>query len=193
MKRFASRISRGDALRILIAVVVAVVLVALLLSRLHGAISATRTAAHAPQLLVGKPAPDFTLPLWNGTPGETERLSRLKGHPVVLNFWASWCDPCHDEAPILTDAWRTYGARGAVFLGLAWQTNQQDGLRFLQQYGVTYPCGPAPDSMATTYMLPGLPVTVLIDRSGVVVQRFVGSLPKTSFDQALQALVSAAT
>jgi cytochrome c biogenesis protein CcmG, thiol:disulfide interchange protein DsbE len=177
----------------LAAVVVAVALIVLLISRVHGAVSATRTASHAPQVLVGQPAPDFTLPLWNGTPGETERLSALKGHPIVLNFWASWCDPCTEEAPILTDAWRTYGTRGAVFLGLAWQTDQQDGLRFLHQYGVTYPCGPAPESMATTYMLPGLPVTVLVDRHGVIAQRFVGSLPRTSFDQTLQSLLSAAT
>lgn len=115
----------------------------------------------------------------------------LKGQPVVLNFWASWCDPCHDEAPLLTSAWHTYGARGVVFLGLAWQTDQQDGLRFMRQYGMTYPCGPAPTSMATTYMLPGLPVIVLVDRRGVIVQRFVGSLPAGSFDQALQSLLSA--
>ena len=179
----------------LVAVAVAVILIVLLVSRLHSAVSATRAASHAPPVLIGQPAPDFTLPLWNGTPGQTERLAALKGRPVVLNFWASWCDPCHEEAPILMDAWRTYGngTRGAVFLGLAWQTNQQDGLQFLRQYGVTYPCGPAPESLATTYLLPGLPVTVLIDRHGVVAQRFLGSLPKASFDQALQSLVSAPT
>ena len=189
MKHFAGSISRADALRIIGAVVVAVALLMLLLSRLHGATSATQTAAHTPQVLVGHPAPDFSLPLWNGAPGETERLAALKGHPVVLNFWASWCYPCHDEAPILTSAWHTYEARGAVFLGLAWQTNQQDGMQFMRQYGMTYPCGPAPTSMATTYMLPGLPVTVLVDRRGVIVQRFIGSLPAADFQRALQSLV----
>src|SRR6516162_10381552 len=69
---------------------------------------------HAPP--VGSPAPAFTLPRLDG-PGSVS-LASLRGHPVVLNFWASWCTPCKAEARVLERNWKRYRSRGIVFVGV---------------------------------------------------------------------------
>ena len=68
-------------------------------------------------------APDFTLTTFDG---QTYKLSELKGKPVVLNFWASWCIPCRDEAPALQRAWETYKDRGVLVLGVDYVDTDTD-------------------------------------------------------------------
>jgi cytochrome c biogenesis protein CcmG/thiol:disulfide interchange protein DsbE len=136
-------------------------------------------------------AADFTVNVWNGTPGERIHLAALRGRPVVLNFWASWCQPCQAEAPILSAAAKTYTARGVVFLGIAFQTPAKDGQAFIEQHGISYPCGPDPaGDIVTNYGITGLPQTLLIDRSGIVVKRFPGQITPATFNPAVQALVT---
>src|SRR5258708_14128908 len=66
-------------------------------------------------------------------------LADLKGKPIVLNFWASWCDPCKHEAPLLQAMWRSAQSQGIIFLGVDFQDTRSAGLNFLQTYGITYP------------------------------------------------------
>jgi len=135
-------------------------------------------------------APDFIVSIWNGAAGQRIQLAALHGKPVVLNFWASWCEPCQSEAPILSAAAKTYAAQGVVFIGIAYQTPTKDGQEFIKQHGISYPCGPDPEGdIVTNFGITGIPQTLLIDRSGIVVRRFPGQITAATFDPAMQALV----
>jgi cytochrome c biogenesis protein CcmG, thiol:disulfide interchange protein DsbE len=135
-------------------------------------------------------APDFTVSVWNGAPGERIHLAALRGKPIVLNFWASWCEPCQAEAPVLSAAAKTYAAQGVVFLGVAYQTPPKDGKTFIKQHAITYPCGPDPSGdIVTNFGITGIPQTLLIDRSGIIVKRFPGQITAATFDAAMQSLV----
>ncbi len=119
-------------------------------------------------------APDFTLELYSG---ETLKLSDLRGKPVMVNFWASWCPPCREEAPLLEETWREYREKGVVFIGVnIWDTDK-DARRFLSEYGITYPNGASPAGqtpVAVNYGLTGIPETYFIDRNGEVTRKWIG-------------------
>jgi len=165
------------------------VLLGLLISRFYSATHTVATIEHQGQgvigQLVGHPAPDLTVTLWNGTPGEKMNLAALHGKVVVVNFWASWCDPCHSEAPILASVAHQYAAKGIVFIGIALETQDSDGLNFIRQYHVPYECGPAPDSLAVAYALTGIPVTVTINAKGVVEGQIDGPVTAASLNSAI--------
>ena len=74
------------------------------------------------------PAPDFTLTTLDG---QDVRLSDLRGQVVVINFWASWCVPCRDEAPALQAVWERYRDRGVVLLGVAWTDTERNARAFI--------------------------------------------------------------
>src|SRR5579871_2388399 len=92
--------------------------------------------------LVGHAAPAFTLTLLHPAGGQsTLSLADLKGKPVVLNFWASWCAPCKEEMPLLEQTWKQMQAQGkdVVFLGVDYQDASSEAHAFLQRYNVSYP------------------------------------------------------
>jgi cytochrome c biogenesis protein CcmG/thiol:disulfide interchange protein DsbE len=121
---------------------------------------------------VGRPAPDFSLPTFAGG---TLSLHSLKGKPVVLNFWASWCVPCREETPMLVRLHKVYGPRGVVFVGIDTQDQAGDARRFVAQYHVEYTLVSAQDErLIDAYALQGLPTTVFIGADGVVVGKVVG-------------------
>jgi cytochrome c biogenesis protein CcmG/thiol:disulfide interchange protein DsbE len=164
-------------------------LLALLWVRL---LAASQTAQMAPASpLVGHRAPDFTVTVMNGTPGERIRLSALKGKPVVVNFWASWCEPCQEETPILEAAWQKHQQDGIVFVGIDYEDKPNDALAFLKQYGVSYPVGPDDQngSIAVAYGVTGAPETAFISRSGIVAQKVGGPLDDGTLERAITALL----
>jgi len=119
----------------------------------------------------------------------TLALSNYKGKAVVLNFWASWCDPCKEEAPLLEGAWKRMQAQGkdVVFLGIDFQDSSHNGLRFLQQYSITYPAVlDADGSVASKYGVTSLPVTIFINRNGTVVGRVARELTAQALASNLQ-------
>lgn len=124
--------------------------------------------------VVGKQAPDFTLELFDG---EVFTLSEMRGQPVVINVWASWCPPCRDEAKVLEQGWRNYKEQGVIFLGVNVEDSSSDARRFIEEFQVTYPNGPDSDGQIyADYRATGVPETFFISSDGLVVRRFAGPL-----------------
>lgn len=125
---------------------------------------------------IGQPAPDFTLQLYDG--GEIT-LSELQGKVVVLNFWASWCDPCRDEAPDLEQAWRQYKDQGVVFIGIDYVDVESEARKYLAEFNVTYPNGlDKGQKISNAYHIRGVPETFFIDKEGKIAPIFVNGSPQ---------------
>lgn len=117
-------------------------------------------------------APDFSLPRLNDD-GQL-RLSSLRGKAVLLNFWASWCVPCKEEARLLEAAARRYRAAGLVVVGVDAQDFRGDARRFVERYGLSYPVvRDDGTSTLTHYGVTGFPETWFVDRSGHLVGEHV--------------------
>ncbi len=127
--------------------------------------------------LIGKPAPDFTLKTMNGKT-QTLHLADFKGKSVILNFWASWCTACNEEAPFLQKTWPKLQSQGVVFIGIGGPEPSGDALKFLQKYGITYPNvhDTGDGSTAINYGVTGFPETVFINRDGVIVAKWIEPL-----------------
>jgi cytochrome c biogenesis protein CcmG/thiol:disulfide interchange protein DsbE len=121
------------------------------------------------------PAPAFDLPRLTGE-GRIS-LASYKGKAVVLNFWASWCEPCKAEAPLLESAWRKYRGRGLVVLGVNSQDLSSDARRFARQVGWTYPLvRDGAGDVLGPYAVSAFPETFFVDRSGKLVARIDGEV-----------------
>lgn len=128
-----------------------------------------------PSPLVGHQAPPFTLPFFDG--GGTG-LEQLRGKPVVLNFWASWCFPaCYEEAPALEAAWQTYRDRGVMVIGVDIQDREADGKAFIERFKISFPNGPdLQGKISIDYGVYGVPETFFISRDGTIHYKHVGAL-----------------
>lgn len=132
-----------------------------------------QSAQDPPSVLVGKPAPTFTL---KDTAGQVHDLAAYRGQPVVINFWASWCQPCHAEATALVEA--ANKTRGKVqFLGLLYNDATGKDRDYVQRYGVPYPTVLDPGSRtAIAYGIGQIPDTFIVDAQGNVVYHRLGSI-----------------
>ncbi len=137
----------------------------------------------------GERPPDFSMSLYSGYEheGRTEiKLSDLRGQVVVINFWASWCKPCEQEAAELEQAWQEYGQGGqVVFLGVDYVDTPTEANVYLKKFGITYPNGPADAhpkfKLSQIFRIQGVPETFFIDPEGVL--RYVKIGPFTSLDE----------
>jgi cytochrome c biogenesis protein CcmG/thiol:disulfide interchange protein DsbE len=137
--------------------------------------------------MVNRPAPDFTLTSFEGT---KMSLAGLKGKPVVINFWASWCPPCRVEAPLLEHTWRAYKDRGVVFIGVDIQDKLEDALAYIREFNVTYPNGPDPTGeISINYGVSGLPVTFFVSRKGEILRRWVGAIERSVLITAIEEII----
>lgn len=135
--------------------------------------------------LIGQPGPTFSLVDLDGRPVD---LSRLAGQPVVINFWATWCQPCIAEHPMLIEASRRYEGR-AHFLGIVYQDEPQLIRRFLAGRGEWGPSLIDPGSqVAISYGVYGAPETFILDAEGTVVRKMTGMLDWSVLNSVLEDL-----
>ena len=134
--------------------------------------------------LVGREAPAFTLPAVGS--GESISLEELRGKPVVLNFWATWCVPCYAEHEVLTETARARGS-DVQFLGVVYDDEEEKILQFLDRYGSAYPTlMDEGGKTAIAYGVYGVPETFFIDSEGVIAEKFEGPLDRQLLRQNLQ-------
>ncbi len=182
------RYGRRTIAGLAVASVVSGSLVVILFLRLLAAGQAVTTDPVSP--IVGQHAPNFTILTWNGKVGTRLTLSSFAGKPVVVNFFGSWCAECSEEQSVLDAAWQKYQAQGVQFIGVAFRDEQAPATQYLQQYKVTYPCGPNPtDTAVVDYAVTGAPETAFVNRSGIVVNKFVGPIDDGSLDRSIQAIL----
>jgi cytochrome c biogenesis protein CcmG/thiol:disulfide interchange protein DsbE len=136
--------------------------------------------------LIGKTAPGFAL-REVGT-GRIVDLAQLRGTPVVLNFWATWCGPCWEEHPVLVaNARNTPNVR---FLGVVFQDEEKKILNFLQQRGSSYPTVvDDAGKTAIAYGIGGVPETYFLDANGVIVSKFTGPMSTDDLQANLRKVV----
>ncbi len=158
-------------------------------------VAALVTAAQPGQRpAVGSPAPDFTLSLYKDYQANlpaTVKLSDLRGKVVVVNFWASWCVECRKESDALEAAWRNYGKRGLVIIGVDYLDNQTPAYQYLQSYNTTYPVGiDLQEKIAQIYRITGVPETFFIDRNGVVRKTVIQTLSAQELNSTVESLLN---
>lgn len=148
---------------------------------------ATVRAGGPPQ--PGDMAPSFEAELLEG--GGTLALDDLRGRPVVLNFWASWCAPCEDEAPMLRDAWERFGDRVA-FVGVNIKDARSEALAFDERHRLGYPdVRDEGGAIFADFGLTGQPETFVIDARGEIVEHINGPIPdNATLESMLADLVS---
>jgi cytochrome c biogenesis protein CcmG, thiol:disulfide interchange protein DsbE len=152
---------------------VAAVLVAMPVALLAYGLRANPRAVPSP--LVGQMAPGFELPRLDG--GGDVRLGDLHGRVVVVNFWASWCVPCREEAQDLEAAWRQLRDRGVVMLGVNIQDRKDAAMQFVMDTRPTYPnLVDASGATSIAYGIYGVPETFVIDGKGRIRAKHVGAI-----------------
>ncbi len=134
----------------------------------------------------GYKVPDFSLTLFSGYVynGQSEvNISDLRGKVIFINFWASWCKPCEQEAAVLEEAWRYYQPSGkVVFLGVDYVDTEPEARIFLRKFGNTYPNGPDIGTrISQMFRIKGVPETYIIDTTGI--PRYVKIGPFLSVDE----------
>lgn len=128
---------------------------------------------------VGGRAPEFTLTTFDGSEVNT---ADLLGRVVVVNFWASWCKPCEQEALELELAYQLYKNQGVQFLGVNYVDTKTEALAYLDRFDITYPNGPdLGTSISQAYRMRGVPETFIIGSDGRISAVQIG--PYTSVDQ----------
>ncbi|MFP2929264.1 TlpA family protein disulfide reductase [Pyxidicoccus sp. 3LG] len=149
-----------------------------------------RNPHEVPFMMKGQPAPAFSLRALDT--GEKVSLDDLKGRPVVINFWASWCGPCQMEHPVLEWGSRQFGSQ-AVFLGVVFEDTEDNARRFLQRHGASFPQLMDPRSrMAVDYGVAGVPETYFIDPQGRIAGKHVGPIDPQTLTTRIRELTAGA-
>jgi len=127
----------------------------------------------------GQRTPEFELSTYDG---EVFSSTNLVGKVIVLNFWASFCLPCAEEADELETAWQFYKDRDdVIFLGVAWSDMDTRALEYLDRYGVTYPNGPdLRTRISQDFRTRGVPETYIIDKNGIISHVQIGPFASSS-------------
>lgn len=140
---------------------------------------------------VNSPAPlGITLP---GLDGKPVPLTRFKGKVVLVNFWATWCEPCRIEIPDFLDLYRQYRSKGLEIVGIDIEEPGEKVRPYVEQMKITYPVlltGERHDEIARAFGVDvGLPTTIVLNRDGSICRRRVGLTRKTTFELLLKALL----
>jgi cytochrome c biogenesis protein CcmG/thiol:disulfide interchange protein DsbE len=172
----------------LVAIAVAVAILALGIVLARAVMNSDGARAFPSEVASGAlpPAPGFDLPNLDGS-GSTS-LASLKGQVVVLNFWASWCNPCKDEAPILEDFWQTEAKpQGVAMVGIDSQDLSDDARAFATSYGLTYPLvHDDGGDIGRAYGVAAFPETFVLDAQGRAVAWFPGEVTAKGLREAIR-------
>jgi cytochrome c biogenesis protein CcmG/thiol:disulfide interchange protein DsbE len=133
-------------------------------------------------------APEFTLTTFDD---ETITLSEFRGQVVIVNFWASWCPPCREEAPYLEATWRKYKDEGVVFIGVDYADTEVKALAYIDEFDITYFNGPdLGTSISHDYYIKGVPETYYIAKNGEIRGVKIGPLVTPELDQKIEELLA---
>ncbi len=133
------------------------------------------------------PAPDFTLTTLDG---QQIKLADLRGKIAVINFWASWCIPCEEEAPALQAVWERYQNQDVVMLGIAWTDTEKGAEAFIEEYHQTYPNGlDLGTKIAELYRIQGVPETFIVDREGNIADFYFAPINEDILSASLDRLL----
>lgn len=136
--------------------------------------------------LEGAPAPDFYLA---GTDSQMHRLSDLRGTPVLVNFWATWCEPCRLEMPAIQARYERFGGTGLQVLAVDFDEPSEDVSSFGSELGLTFPLVLDPGGkVQSLYQVRGYPTSFFIDRSGKVQVVQIGVMTEGQLDRNLGAI-----
>ncbi len=135
---------------------------------------------------VGQPAPGWTQTTSGGT---KLSLASLRGRPVYLNFFATWCPPCNEEAPDVNALQKQFAGRGLQTVGIDELENAAKAKQFVRKYGLVYPAVVDDGTLQSQYSVNGLPVHVFIDRRGVIKKIVIGEMSKKQISAALQTIL----
>jgi len=175
-------VKRDPVILIVVAVVISLMLV-------FGIQKTRHNRPNRASALQGKPAPDFSLASLDG---KTVKLSDYKGKAVLLNFWATWCEPCKIEMPWFVELQKQYGPQGLQVLGVAMDdTDPKDISDFAHKMGVNYPIAVGKEAVGDQYGgIPYLPSTFYIDRDGKVVDRVYGLVSRSEIEDDIKKALS---
>ncbi len=154
---------------------------------MHG-VSDVRTPAASGALEVGSPLPDVELRRLNGT---DTSLRSYVGHPLLVNFFATWCEPCKAELPEIERRYAVDKDQGLVVLGVDQQEASFAVDGFTKQFGVTYPVAIDTGKAAVLFDLHTIPLSVFVDASGVIRAIRIGQMQGADIDASLATIMSA--
>jgi cytochrome c biogenesis protein CcmG/thiol:disulfide interchange protein DsbE len=174
-------VKRDPVVIIVVAVVISLMLVFGIQHSRHSSFPTQNGAGK----LQGQPAPDFSLASLEGNP---LKLSDFRGKAVVLNFWATWCEPCKIEMPWFVDLQKKYGPQGFQVLGIAMDdASPKEISEFAHKMGVNYPIVVGKEAVGDQYGgIPYLPSTFYISRDGKVVDRVFGLVSRSEIEADIQ-------
>ncbi len=136
---------------------------------------------------VGSPVPGFQLTALDGSP---MNLGGQQGSVVIVNFFASWCDPCRQEAAALEQTWLEYQDQGVQFFGIAYKDADSRAQAFLNEFDVTYPSTVERNNRtARAYGITGVPETFVVDQQGLLVRHFLGPITQAQLIQEIDRLL----
>ena len=133
-------------------------------------------------------APDFSLTGFDGRPFT---LNEHRGHVVIVNFWASWCPPCREEAAYLEQTWRKYEGQDVVFVGVDWVDTEKEALAYIKEFDITYINGPDIGTLAAqAYNIQGVPETFFVAKNGELRGVHIGPLASPQLEEKIEELLA---
>jgi thiol-disulfide isomerase/thioredoxin len=135
---------------------------------------------------VGGPEPKWTLPTASGT---TLTSKTFSGKPVYLNFFATWCPPCNEEAPAVNAMQKKYAAQGLQVIGVDEAENAAKARSFVKEHGLIYPAVVDDGTLEDAFLVNGLPLHVFIARNGTIQMIHPGEMSREQIESAVRSLL----